>query len=65
MFQIDKLSNHVVYNNEKIEGFYKLAKNLKILKTFSNHILAVRRANYTIKRAQDIGLWLILQFHHV
>ena len=41
--------------------FYKLSKIGNFLKKFSGHILAVRRANYSIKRAQDIGLQLMIE----
>jgi hypothetical protein len=68
VFLIDKLTNHEVYNKKKQWNnwiVHKFAKNLKFLKKFSGHILAVRRVSYSIKDAQDIGLWLILQFHRV
>ena len=49
IIKINHVKNEVFTNWLKIRG----------------HILAVRRAKYSIKRAQDIGLQLILQFHHV
>ena len=52
-------------NHVKSEVFTNWLKTVFFLKKFSSHILAVRRANYSIKRAQDIGLQLILQFHQV
>ena len=67
MFQIDKITNHVVYKEEKLcknLNFYKIAKSWNFLKKFSGRILAVRTAKYSIKPAQDIGPQLILWCHH-